>query len=105
MEAEILIKFDFDFTVLSPIPFLERFVRLYEVHNDFFIDTLAFELLKQLVSVSKFVDVKPSHLAAATLVAVLNIAELNPNSPNIANNKIEFNISHWDERLTNYTRI
>ena len=39
-EDEILIRFDFDLNILSPQPFLERFMRLAEVHNELFIDLL-----------------------------------------------------------------
>ena len=30
-ESDVLRKFDFDFNLLSPLPFLERFIRLAEV--------------------------------------------------------------------------
>lgn len=37
-EAEVIKQFDFDFSMISPLTFLERFMRLSEVHNDFFVD-------------------------------------------------------------------
>ena len=37
-EAEVIKMFDFDFGMLSPLTFIERFMRLSDVHNDFFID-------------------------------------------------------------------
>lgn len=49
-EEEILIRFDFDFNMLSPLPFVERFMRLAELHNEFFIDSLSFEIQKLISS-------------------------------------------------------
>lgn len=37
-EDDVLKTFDFDFNMLSPMPFFERFMRLAEYHNEFFID-------------------------------------------------------------------
>lgn len=37
-EDDVLKTFDFDFNMLSPMPFFERFMRLSEYHNEFFID-------------------------------------------------------------------
>lgn len=54
LESEILKLFDFDFTMLSPLPFLERFMRLFNVHNEFFIDTISQEILKHLLTISRF---------------------------------------------------
>jgi hypothetical protein len=75
MEGEILRKFDFDFSMISPLPFLERFMRLCEVHDDFFMDTISLEILKQLLSISKFLEYRPSLIAAATFIVTLNLAD------------------------------
>jgi hypothetical protein len=37
-EDDVLKTFDFDLNMLSPLPFFERFMRLTEMHNEFFID-------------------------------------------------------------------
>lgn len=72
-EAEILKRFDFDFGMLSPLTFIERFMRLAEVHNDFFIDSVSVEILKLLCTNIKFLNFKPSLIAAATLVVSMNL--------------------------------
>lgn len=77
LESEVLKRFDFDFSMISPLPFLERFLRLNESHNDFFLDTLSLEILKLLSTVSKYLEFKSSLIGAATMVVCLNLAEIN----------------------------
>lgn len=60
LEGEIIRWFDFDFNILCPLPILERFMRLAEVHENLKIDVLTFEILKIVSSKAKFLDFKPS---------------------------------------------
>jgi len=46
MEGEILKALNFDMNFLSPLTFLERFLRLAELHDDYKVSTLAEELCK-----------------------------------------------------------
>jgi len=49
-ETEIIKKFDFDFNTISPLTFLERFIRISEMHNEFFVDSVSVEVLKMAAS-------------------------------------------------------
>jgi len=55
-EDEILIRFDFDFNILGPQPFLERFMRLADLHNELFIDLLQFEVLKTIATSIEYLE-------------------------------------------------
>jgi hypothetical protein len=73
LEGEILKAFNFDFNFLSPLPFLERFLRLAELHTDRNVTHIAIELLKLQASQINFLEFKPSLVAAAALVLALNL--------------------------------
>ncbi len=75
-EGEILIAFDFDFNFVNPMPVLERFSRIANQHNNFMVDQVAVEILKIAVSKSKFLNVKPSHLAAVTILVAKDLDRL-----------------------------
>jgi hypothetical protein len=73
MEGEILKAFNFDFNFISPLPFLERFMRLSELQNNKNLRYVCLELLKLVTSQIKFLDYRPSLIAAASYVMGLNI--------------------------------
>jgi hypothetical protein len=68
LEGEIIKAFNFDFNFISPLAFLERFLRLAEQFNDKPHYQLSVELLKVVCSSIRFLDHKASHIAAATYV-------------------------------------
>lgn len=75
-EEDVLLTFDFDFNVLSPMTFIERFLRQSDLHTEFQVDILKFEVLKLLLNNIKFNQFKKSHQAAAGLAICLNLIRL-----------------------------
>jgi hypothetical protein len=73
MEVEILTRFSFDMNFLSPLVFLERFLRLSEVHKDESVCNLAKELCQRAVAKIRFLDYKPSEIAGAALLLAINL--------------------------------
>ena len=74
MEGEILKAFAFDFSFISPLPFLERFMRLSDLHIEEGVTSLCVELLKLSSIQIRFLEHRPSHIAAAAFVLALNIS-------------------------------
>ncbi|CDW87090.1 cyc2-like cyclin [Stylonychia lemnae] len=109
-EEEILIRFDFDFNILSPQPFVERFMRLSELHNELFIDLLQFEILKVISSNLEFLDFDRSLLAASTLTLCINLLCLNKcqilsQSQGQTQRGIKFDLQQWNDKLEQLTGI
>lgn len=73
MEVEVLNRLNFDMNYLSPLVFLERFLRLSEVHKEESISNLAKELCQRAVAKIKFLDYKPSEMAGAALLMAVNL--------------------------------
>lgn len=74
MESEILKALQFDLNFLCPLHFLERFLRLSRLHDDYKITTIAEELCKQSLTKMEFLNFKPSVVAAAALTIAINLA-------------------------------
>ena len=74
MESEIVRALNFDMNFLSPLTFLERFLRLGEVHEDFKVNTIAEELCKLAMTKIEFLDYKPSQIAAAAYIIAHNLS-------------------------------
>jgi hypothetical protein len=71
LESEILTTFDFDFNYLSPLPFLERFMRLADLKKGFperHVNVIAEEILKLSLCNIVFLQFLPSQMAAAAFV-------------------------------------
>lgn len=60
MESEIVKALNFDMNFLSPLTFLERFLRLADLQEDFKVNTLAEELCRLAMTKIEFLDYKPS---------------------------------------------
>jgi hypothetical protein len=81
MESEILRALDFDFIILSPLTFLERFLRLADLHEDYKIVTLSEELCKLSMTKVSFLDYKPSIIAGCALILACNLADSSTSNP------------------------
>ena len=64
-ESEVLKHFDFDFINISPFTFLERHLRVLDVHNDFVIASVSLDILKKLMAEVRVRSFKPSMVATA----------------------------------------
>lgn len=76
MEEEILKLMQFDFNLLSPLTFLERFLKISDYQDDKKIVKVSHELLKLVATSHKFLIYKPSIIAAAILVLAVNFTQL-----------------------------
>ena len=78
MEEKILRAFDFSLCYVSALTFLERFLRVfgldYENESAKQIKTLATNYCKLVQRESCFLNFKPSHIAAASLLFSINIS-------------------------------
>lgn len=79
MEEVIIKELDFDLRYVTPVPFLERFFRMYGLEDrnsatSTHIRNLSHEYCRFMLRDSQFLDYKPSQLAAAALVFAINIS-------------------------------
>lgn len=77
LEEEILRHFGFDLNFQTPIPSLERFMRIlnYDQHDVIF--KMAFQILRASLVDGKFLQFEPSKMAACALILSINIFEKN----------------------------
>lgn len=68
LEQKILNELSFDFNQPSPLPFLERYLRVGGLQNDQEITSDAEEYLKIAMTHITFLNFRPSLIAAAALV-------------------------------------
>jgi hypothetical protein len=71
LESEILTTFDFDFNFLSPLTFLQRYMRLADLKRGYpesHVNIIAEEILKLSLSNIAFLQFFPSHTSAAAFV-------------------------------------
>ena len=68
LEQKILNDLSFDFNYPSPLPFLERYLRVGGLQNDQAITARAEEYLKIAISNINFLNYKPSLIAASAFV-------------------------------------
>ncbi len=68
LEQKMLNDLSFDFNYPSPLPFLERYLRICGLQNDQAITARSEEYIKITARQIAFLDFKPSLLAAAALV-------------------------------------
>lgn len=97
MESEIVRALNFDMNFLSPLTFLERFLRLGDLQEDYKVNTIAEELCKLAMTRIQFLDYKPSQIAAAAYVLATNLS----NSP--AKDQVKFSVQCWNESLEKYS--
>src|SRR5438874_1607688 len=93
MESEIVRALNFDMNFLSPLTFLERFVRLGDLHEDFKVNTIAEELCKLAMTKVEFLDYKPSQIAAAAYILAHNLANSS------AKEQVKLSTNCWNENL------
>jgi len=94
MESEIVRALNFDMNFLSPLTFLERFLRLGEVQEDFKINTVAEELCKLAMTKIEFLDYKASQIAAAAYILAHNLSYSSSNKE-----PIKLTTNCWNENL------
>jgi transcription initiation factor TFIIIB Brf1 subunit/transcription initiation factor TFIIB len=73
LEEIILKKLDFNVSLVSPLTFLERFLRLLNVHDNDKIKQLAIEICLRSMTKIIFYDFKPSIIAGSALLLAINI--------------------------------
>ena len=73
MERKFIEILDFDFQLLSPLTFLERFLRLANAENEEKIALVAKEMCFVARCKSEFNVYYPSQIAAASLIWALNL--------------------------------
>jgi hypothetical protein len=73
LEEIVLTKLDFNMNLLSPLTFLERYLRLMNLHENLKVKALAVELCLRSMAKIIFLDYKPSMIAATSLILAINI--------------------------------
>lgn len=77
LEAEILQHFGFDVNFQTPIPALERFLRILNYDQHDVISKMSFQILRASLVDGKFMQFEPSKMAACALLLSINIFEKN----------------------------
>lgn len=95
MESRILITLNFDLNFLSPLIFLERFLRLTNLHLNGKLVLLSKELCQRAAARIAFLEFKPSEIAAAALIMAYNLTFSHQNKHSQKPNALSF----WDENL------
>ena len=81
LETSIIRTLDFDLHYTSPLTFLERYQRLYELdriiedRTSGVIDEVARLLIRTLLRSRNYLSLKPSQIAAASLTLAINISK------------------------------
>lgn len=110
LEQKILNDLSFDFNYPSPLPFLERYLRVGGLQNDQAITARAEEYLKIAISNINFLNYKPSLIAASAIVLSYamkrtplgSLKELQEETLEIC---IQDSLRFWDERISELTDI
>jgi hypothetical protein len=74
VEEDMLTMLCYDFNFVSPLSFLERYLRISNLQCDYISTAIAVELLKLAASQMSFIDSKPSIIAVSALLLALNIS-------------------------------
>jgi len=102
IEQDILVKLGFDFNFPGPIQTLERFLRLvnYDLNRTVF--DMGFQICKFQLNDARFLDYRPSQIAACSMILSINIFEEDnqKNNPTFfkkpKNGKKELNTDIWN---------
>ena len=73
LEAEIVVKLGFNFGVPTPLPSLERFLRLLDYHRCTDTINIAKEILKLQINEPAFLAYRPSQIAACVCIIAINL--------------------------------
>jgi hypothetical protein len=107
LEEIVLIKLNFEMNFVSPLTFLERYLRLLNLHENHKVKALAVELSLRAMAKIIFLDYKPSIIAAAALVLAVSIRKervtshgLDRDHPAMIN---PYSLSCWSDTLQELT--
>lgn len=105
LEHRILNDLSFDFNYPSPLPFLERYLRVCGLQNDQAITARAEEYLKIAISNINFLNYKPSLIAASALVLSHAMKRtpmgiLKTSSVDSLGIYFQDSLKFWDERIS-----
>lgn len=95
VESRIVTTLNFDFNLMVPLTFLERYIRLSEYSNNKKAFVLAKEICQRAVIKSMFLEFKPSQIAAVSLIMALNI--INNGSGRTSKPIISF--KYWNDHI------
>jgi hypothetical protein len=79
LEAQILIKLGFDFNFPGPMQFVERYLRIHGFDKNKSVYDICFSLCKLALLEPKFLDYKPSQIAACASILAVNINQRDKN--------------------------
>ena len=80
MEESVIGMLDFDLQYIGPMPFLERFQRIYNLdlvkreQEAFALDYLARNFCRSMLRSRQYLNFKPSQMAAASLILAINLS-------------------------------
>lgn len=77
MEIEIGNLFDWNFNFQGPVEFIDRFIRLLNVKNERSVKSISVQYCKFALNNSKFLNYRPSELAACSVIIALSIDKYN----------------------------
>lgn len=75
LESQILIKMGFDFNFPGPIQSMERYLRILNYNTNKTIQDMAFQICKFQLNDARFLNYKPSMVAASSVILAINIFE------------------------------
>lgn len=75
LEADILIVMNFDYNFPGPIQSLERYLRILEYDFNKTVYDMSYQICKFQLNDSKFLNYRPSQLAACSIIISVNIYE------------------------------
>ena len=102
MEERILQALQFELTFPTPFSFLDRFLRLADLHKHSNVIKMSTDLLQVASTHSIFLDCRPSIIAAAAIVLSMNLTHGTSES-NRASKSYSFD--YWTHKLEVMTGI
>lgn len=75
LEAKILCKMGFDFNFPGPMQSMERYLRVLNYDTNKTIQDMAFQICKFQLNDARFLNYKPSQIAACSVILAINIYE------------------------------
>ena len=73
LENEIIFMFGCDFNFHGPTNFLDRYLRVLDFHNEDVIQMMSSEISKFSLNDEKFLNYRPSQIAACSVILSINI--------------------------------
>ena len=75
LESDILITMNFDYNFPGPIQSMERFLRILEYDFNRTVYDMSYQICKFQLNDSKFLEFRPSQIAACSIIIAINIYE------------------------------